>query len=420
MSLERVKLFDTPSFIYFLFSIFFLLFISLTLEYNSFSKLKKFDDAEIEVKVISQYLKTKNSKTYTVLKLRAFGKNIYTTISKDIKNIRGRTLKLRIWTKKLNFLDYLKGFYIYSAILHVSPNLALKERVYTSISSQHKHIFLKELYGALFTATPMSYELREKLSALGISHLFAISGFHLGVFSIIIMWIFSLPYKFFQERYFPYRSRYTDMFFIVIFMMLIYISFLGSIASLIRAFVMMIIGFMFYDRHIKIISLETLFVSVMIILALYPGLFFNLGFCLSVMGVFYIFLFLKYFSSLSKIKIVVGISIWVYIMMLPISLYLFHTFSLFHPLSIILSISFLPVYIISLLLHVIGEGGLFDSAVLYIFKEVESKTVNISAMVLLLHVSLSFLAVFFKRAFFLSFIIGVFILIYAISYICFF
>jgi competence protein ComEC len=414
MSLERVGLFDTRSFLVFLFGIFCIALLSLSFEYYKFSELKSFDDAEIEAVVISQYLKTKNSKTYTILKLKAFGKNIYIRASKDIKNLRGRTLKLRIWTKNIDFLEYLKGFYIHSVILHVRAELALKERLNRAISLQHKDVVLKELYGALFSASPMSSELRKKLSALGVTHLFAISGFHLGVLAFMLIVMFSLPYHFFQERYFPYRNRKRDIFIFSIFVMLAYLLFLGWVPSLIRAFVMLVIGFILYDRHIKVISMQSLLVSILILLALWPTLVFSLGFYLSVSGVFYIFVFLKYFSSLNRVLMLTGVSIWVYLMMLPISLYIFHTFSILHPISIVWSIAFLPIYIISLLLHLIDQGAIFDTYLLYLLEFVEAKNVTVSGLFLALHVSISFLAAFFKRAFFLSFIIGIFTVVFAI------
>lgn len=414
MSLKRVKLFHTRSFIIFLFVISFLALISLLFEYYNFSKLKKFDDAEIEAVVLSQHIKTENSKTYSVLKLQAFHKFIYTTASKDIKNLRGRTLKLKIWTEKLTFLEYLKGFYVHSVILHVKPELNLKERVSRAISVQHDTNVTKELYGALFTASPMSKEVRQKLSALGIAHLFAISGFHLGVLSLILLALFNRPYYFFQQRYFPYRNRQRDLAILSAAVMLMYLFFLGFIPSLIRAFIMLIIGSVFYERHIKIISMQTLVVSILVILALFPTLFFTLGFWLSVCGVFYIFIFLKYFTSLPKIQMLISMSIWVYIMITPVSIYLFNTFSIYNPLSILLSILFLPIYIISFVLHVSGYGGMFDSYILRIFELVDVKNITISSTVLALHVSLSLLSVFYKKAFFLALFFALSTVIFAI------
>ena len=414
MSLARVELFDTRSFIFFLLGIFSLALFSLLFEYYNYRELKTFDDAQIEVSVINHYMKTKNEKTYSVLKLNFQGKTLYTIGSAYLKNLRGRTLSIRIWTEKITFLEYLKGFYIYSVLLHVKPELKASERVSRYIALQHQDILLKELYGALFTASPISPQLREKLSATGTSHLLAISGFHLGILSMIVLVVLTVVYRFFQDRYFPYRHRHRDLFMITALFMLAYLLFLGWIPSLVRAFVMMGVGYLLYDRHIKIISMQNLGVSVLLLLALWPTLLFSFAFWLSVSGVFYIFLFLKYFENLNKWWLALLIAIWVYVMMLPISLYFFKTFSLYHPLSIFWSIFFMPFYVISLGLHVIGFGALFDNFLLVMLKGVEAKTVSISVSVLALHVSISFLAIFFKRALILNLIIAISIVVFAI------
>jgi competence protein ComEC len=414
MSLERVFLFDRRSFAFFLLFIFALASVSLLFEYYQYRELKTFDDAEIEVLVLNHYVKSKNKRTYSVLKLYFQGKILYTIGSKDLKNLRGRTVLLRIWTQKISFLEYLKGFYIYSVLLHVKPELAKNEKMSRYIASQHHDILIQELYAALFTASPISSKLREKLSASGTSHLLAISGFHLGILTFLLLFLLTKPYRFFQERYFPYRHRKRDLFIITSSILFGYLLFLGQIPSLLRAFVMMFIAFILYDRHIKIISMQSLAATILLMLALWPTLFFSLAFWLSISGVFYIFLFLKYFDNLKKWQMALDITIWVYLMMFPISLYLFESFSLIHPLSIIWSILFLPFYLLSLGLHVIHLGGLFDAILLLMLKPIEAQTVSISLSVLLLHVSVSLLAIFFQRAMFLTLIIAISIVVFAI------
>ncbi len=177
---------------------------------------------------------------------------------------------------------------------------------------------------------------------------------------------------------------------------------------------MMVVGYVLYDRGIKVISMQTLLITLLLLLALWPTLLFSMGFWLSISGVFYIFLFLKYFDDLKRWQMGLGIAIWVYLMMLPLSLYLFETFSLAHPLSIIWTLLFLPFYMLSLGLHVIGFGGLFDSFFVYVLGLLKAKDVSISLTVLALHVSLSLFAIFFKSALILSFFIATAIAIFAV------
>ena len=55
---------------------------------------------------------------------------------------------------------------------------------------------IKELFNALFLATPINKSLRDKCVDFGVSHLIALSGFHLGVLSFVLYWVVYLFYKF--------------------------------------------------------------------------------------------------------------------------------------------------------------------------------------------------------------------------------
>jgi len=234
---------------------------------------------------------------------------------------------------------------------------------------------------------------------LTISHLIAISGFHLGVLAAILFFLFKYPYKILQNRYFPYRSYKRDSFVFISLMLLGYLLFLDSPPSLLRAFVMLVVGFAFYDRGIKIVSMQTLLVTVLIILALFPKLIFSIGFWLSVSGVFYIFLFLIHFKELSKIKQFILLPLWVYCMMLPFSMAIFGNFSLYHPLSIIWTTLFTLFYPLSIALHVMGLGNLLDTpleSLLHVNTHALQHT--LSKGYLLVEILLSLLAVFNKKA----------------------
>ena len=60
---------------------------------------------------------------------------------------------------------------------------------------------------------------------------------------------------------------------------------------------MLIIGFILHDRGFKIISMQTLFLTMAILIAFFPRLAFSIGFYLSIFGVFYIFLFLLHYEN---------------------------------------------------------------------------------------------------------------------------
>jgi competence protein ComEC len=361
MTLERPELFQGRTFLYFLFLSLFTASVSIFLEYLDYRELVRFDDTVAEATVLAQEWRTKEGEQYQLLKLRLDGgATLYATAPPVIRELEGYRVSLWMKTDRIAFVDYLKGFYAPSRIERVYPQRAARYRMGEAIALQHESRMMQQLYGALFAALPMERELREKLAALGISHLLAISGFHLGVLSLALLLLWKYPYMMLQERFFPYRSRKRDLFVIVLVFLSAYLLFLGMVPSLMRAFAMLLIGYLLYDRGLKILSFQSLAITVLILLALWPRLFFSIGFWLSVCGVFYIFLFLHHFSHWRKPFQFVGLHFWVYVMMLPIALGIFGQFSIFHPLSVLDTMLFSLFYPVTMLMHLFGFGALLD------------------------------------------------------------
>jgi competence protein ComEC len=180
------------------------------------------------------------------------------------------------------------------------------------------------------------------------------------VLSIILFSLFRWPYQYLQQRYFPYRHRNRDLFFLLAFVLGSYLLFLGDVASLLRAYAMLIVGYVFHDRGMKIVSMQTLFITLVLLLCFWPRLFFSIGFWLSISGVYFIFLYLRNFGELPKYVSFVAVPLWVYLMMTPIALVLFGNYSLYHPLSIMWTLLFTLFYPLALLLHLTGYGAGMD------------------------------------------------------------
>jgi len=398
MTLERVKLFNKKEFLSFLLLCLFILSYSLLINYQNYKNLTHFDSIIINATVLKQYTKTKESKSYQILKLKTDnGTTFYTSAKKSFTDAKGKKLSLEIWAEKTTFYEYLTSFYAYSRVKSISGTQTLKQELNSYIASEHENKNIANIYKALFSAEPLSRELQSTFSYLGVSHLLAISGFHLGVLSALLFFLLRTPYRFLQDRYFPYRNARFDLFIIVAFSLLAYLLFLDSPPSLLRAFTMLIIGFILYDRGIKIISMQTLLLTVLLLLSFFPKLFFTLGFWLSVSGVFYIFLFLIHFKHLSKLWQFILIPFWVYLLMLPFSLIIFGNFSIYHPLSIIWTTLFTLLYPLSIFLHLIGYGNLLDGILeSFIFLAENQTTLSLNFMWLILYVVLSFISIFFK------------------------
>ena len=270
MTLERVQLFNKRDSFYFLSLTLFILSYSLLIDFQNYKNFTRFDSTIIKAAVLKQYTKTKESKTYQMLKLKTDnGITFYTSARKSFAQVKGKKLRLEIWAGKITFYEYLTSFYVYSRVKKIHELPTLKQKLNSFIASQHKNENITNIYQALFSAAPLSKELQSSFSFLGVSHLLAISGFHLGVLSGLLFFLLRTPYKFFQNRYFPYRNAKSDLFIVVAFSLLLYLLFLDSPPSLLRAFTMLIVGFILYDRGIKIISMQTLLLTVVLLLSFF-------------------------------------------------------------------------------------------------------------------------------------------------------
>ena len=381
MSLEKVSLFSTArDFLLFCSLSFFICIYALLIEYNNYKNLTEFTSHKLTATIVKQYTKTKTTnkgilKTYQVLKLQAKqGYFFYTTKNKDFPSSQGKEVEIEVFSTSISFYQYMTNFFTYSKVLTIHDESSLKQTLNQYLTKVHQDKNVSRIYQALYTATSLPKHLQQSFSQLGISHLLAISGFHLGVLSILLFFILKTPYKFLQNKYFPFRSYTRDSFCIIISVLFVYMIFLDIPPSLLRAFVMLLIGFILYDRGYKIISMLTLLLTIMLILSFFPRLAFSLGFWLSVCGVFYIFLFLIHFKNFSKLWQFILVPVWIYLMMLPISVFIFESFNSYHPLSILWTSLFSLFYPLSIILHFIGYGELLDSYLIWIINLADVQT----------------------------------------------
>lgn len=389
--------------------------ISIFIEYRNYLEFNRFDSVLVEVTVLKQYTKTNDNKTYQILKLKSSdGVSFYTKAKKSLQDVKDKKLKLEIWPKELNFYSYLSSFYANSKILSIEDLDTAKQDLNAFIASSHEDKNIANIYQALYTAEDVDQKTQNAFSNLGVSHIVAISGFHLGILSAILYFLLKPLYGFMQERYFPYRNSKVDIFAIVAIVLYSYMIFLDSPPSLVRSFGMFVVGFILYDRGLQIFSMQTLLVTILLLLAFFPRLAFSLGFWLSAIGVFYIFLFMIHFKNLNAFLQMLGISLLVYLYMLPVALFIFQNFSIYHPFSIILSILFTPFYPLSILLHIIGYGDFCDGFLVWLMSLGENGAkVELNSYVFLLHAALSFVAIYSKRVMLMLTLFSGLIFIYA-------
>lgn len=406
--LERIDLFDLKSGS--LFTLFLLLVASLSLfwEYHKYRDLTRFDDPLVRAEVIDQEVRLINDKPKTSIKLRLEnGSTCRCAMGPYLRDLRGREVQVELQVANVTFLDYLRGFRTRGVITEVYPPLSLKERWYGTIASAHEDQTMKELYGALFVATPMSQEFQTLVGAMGLSHILSISGYHFGILSLIAYFFLRPAYRWTQTRWFPYRHGNRDLFFIVLGLLFLYLWALEFIPPMMRSFGMIAVGYWLYDRGIKIVSFQTLLVTVGVLLAFFPKLFFSLGFWFSSFGVLSIFIFIRYYGHWKHWQIFLILHVWCYLVLLPISLAVFGTFSGWHVASIPLALAFNLYYPSVLALHLTPWGNGFDPYLLKLFASAEVKGVTIPLAVGVASVVLALAAMRWKGAFWGSGMLGI-------------
>jgi len=315
-------------------------------------------------------------------------------------------LRVKIKLKQnTSFFDYLRGFFAKGYIVEkLEPGFDAKAYVRYLIDKQHDlNSSINTFYHAIFLADPLDRELREKISNLGISHLVAISGFHLGILWILVFTILYIPYRFLQERYFPWRHRNIDLGFITLSILLLFVLFIGAPPAVTRSYIMILIGWLVLIFGLELISFQFLAFALLIILAVAPKLIASLGLLLSFFGVFYIFLLIKWLKNYSAWFItLIAIPVGIFLLMFPIGHFFFGNTTIWQLMSPPLSVAFIIFYPVAVILHLFGIGGVFDNALIALFK-LPSDTIDIALPIplIVLYIILSIAAIFNKKAFYL-------------------
>ncbi len=344
-----------------------LLAINLYLEYLNYQKLDFSKPTSLNAQILLQYPKTKDQKTYFVLKLQSKGMIFYSTIKEPLKNLQYRYAQFFGKIKPCSFLESLKSCFFQTYSFSLTRKQDFKSHVRHFIDSAHSSALVGNLYRALFIGDSLNKDLRDKANALGINHLLAISGFHLGILSVSVYFLFSLFYTPLQKRYFPYRNAFYDIGVLVWVFLLGYLLLLDFLPSFFRAFLMGLLGFLACFFGVRLLSFKLLILACCIAIALLPKLLFSVGFLLSVCGVWYIFLFLKHTQAFFKTSSflmrsfqVISLSALIFLNMLIVAHAFFPMFSPYQLFSIPLGLIFIVFFPLSLFLHAVGLGSLLD------------------------------------------------------------
>ncbi|PHS41009.1 MAG: transporter [Sulfurovum sp.] len=406
MFMEKPKLFDTnKSFIGIIAVLFLIITIRLFIEYQSYQNFITKPFYYTYADVLSSYEKTKGGKRYKVLKLRSDQGFTFYTTSHRKDEYRHKRLRLQIFpNKSISFKDYLGTFYVKSRIKEEeSLPFTFKDDLLKKVSAQHADSALQSFYNAIFFATPLERDLREKISMLGVSHLVALSGFHIGILWGLLYGLLLLLYRPFQQHFFPYRHALFDVGLAVVLFLGIYVWFVDFPPSLVRSYAMVLLGWAVLLLGMELLSFTFLSTVLLILVALFPSLLVSLAFQLSAAGVFYIFLLLQYSQGVKTwIISLVTIPFGIFILMLPIVHTVFGVTSGYQLLSPLLSLLFVPFYPLVMLLHLLGLGGLFDTVLLWLFALPEENAESLlPAWLMYAYLALSLGAVWSRKIFWL-------------------
>ncbi|MCT7467905.1 ComEC/Rec2 family competence protein [Aliarcobacter cryaerophilus] len=385
-----------------LFFTLFLLFvfmINILFNYLSYKELKKEYIFETKAEVLNIYPKEK----FDVIKLKGDGFEFFASFSKDENIKKLDFLNVVFDTRNITFYTYLKGFF--TKILYFErgeKENSVKEKIIKNIEENHDDFMIRELFNALFLAITVTSELRDIITAYGIAHVVALSGFHIVVLSFVIYWILYFPYSFLQNRYFPYRNRRFDILLITMAILFYYLLLTDIVPSLLRAFVLFSLGLYLLRSNIKVISYLTLFYTFLIVIALFPQYIFNIGFWFSIFAVFYIYLFIQYFKNGNKILLYIFFNIWMFLIFNPIVHFFFAQTAIEQFYSIPITIFFTIFYPLEIVAHIFNISSYFDDYLkIFLENKIYVYEVFTPFYFFVLYIIFSFLSIWSKKSFFI-------------------
>lgn len=298
-----------------------------------------------EEKEYSSYILKKDNKNYLII-------NIYGNKKLrvgDIVNIKGELENIPTNTNKklFNSKDYYKSQYIHKKINLQNRNIQILKRneniynkeyefkkyieknINTSIRSKDKVILIAMITG---DKSYIEKENLEKIRGIGIAHILAISGFHIGL-------LYGGVY-FFLFKIMRLNKRISQI--LSITGIWLYIGVIGFPVSAIRAGIFISLFILSKLLEMRFDPLNTTGFIGLIILIYKPLYILDLGYQLSFLGTVFILLGLERNISIYK-SIFLG--------MLPVNLYYFNSVSLF---SIIGNLIAVPIISIAFTLTIIG------------------------------------------------------------------
>jgi competence protein ComEC len=210
----------------------------------------------------------------------------------------------------------------------------------------------KMLVKAIITGerTGITQELKGIFQDAGVMHILAISGLHVGIFTVILLFLFNLiPEKILKKKF---------KYFIIIGIMLGYAAMTGFRPSVSRAAIMFAIVLIgrYFNRPYHIYN--SLYLSAMIILLCQPLYLYDAGFLLSFLVTFAIVAFAPIIEAKlpflpEYLRKIFSVSLSAWLGVLPLSAYFFYKVSLISILANIVIVPMIGIIIVIALISIV-------------------------------------------------------------------
>jgi competence protein ComEC len=240
---------------------------------------------------------------------------------------------------------------------------------YSGISNQIDNIFSEQVAGfvkAVIFAnkTGLSYEDRNRFSLVGVSHILALSGLHIGIISAIVLFFISI-----------FRPNRWIKFIVFSVFVVLFVILTGLQPSAIRAGTMAIffmLGRTMF-RETNMLNIASMVLLGVIIFE--PSLLYSVGFQMSLLSVLGIFLiydvirnnFINFVKNSISNYIIssIAITLSVSIIINPLIAYYFNTFSVISPLANILIVPIFSLCLIFAIISIILSFIYFPLGLIY-------------------------------------------------------
>ena len=329
--------------------------LSLNLTLSNKIKIKAkyyFKDEQEKTNFVKYYdLKDKIKIDYEVVELK---KNNNKELFNYYKYLKNKNININILIHKISLVQKTKN-----------PLYIIKNKIYRYIDSKKTSKYMKAF---ILGNNEIDKEYKKIYQKLGINHLFAISGMHISIFTMLFLKLFKLLKIDEDKRY------------ILVSIILVFYMFLTSFsASITRAgvfFILLAINKIYYF-YIK--PINVLLLTVSLILFINPYFILDIGFIYSSLISFFLIVYSSYLEDLSYFKSLLFVSIISLIVSFPITIYLnfeinilSFIFNLFYVPFV--SIIFFPLLLINLILPI----DFLISFLIFIMEYISKLVINFS------------------------------------------